>query len=269
MGRAVAHAQAVVPGFEDPTALPLLPVELHARVARALAATEPRGFRARFDRAYLRRQSQITAVRTLGIDRVVRETGAPQLVILGAGLDGRAWRMPELADTLVLEVDHPDSQADKRERVAALTPKAREVRFLAVDLAREPLAEALARGGHDVALRTMWLWEGVVMYLTTVQVQATLRVMAERSAPGSRVSILYHSPHWMLKVVGLVVRSVGEPLRSAFTPSAMSALLATCGFEVVADASVQELSAALSPELGREAKMAGHLRLVTAERTRR
>ena len=266
LGRAVAHALALVPGFEDPTAAALLPARLDARLARALQGPEPPGFRAKVDRSFLRRHSKIMAVRTLAIDAALRAASAPQVVILGAGLDGRAWRMPELADSLVLEVDHPDSQADKRTRVAALTQRAREVRFLPVDFARDSLRDALARAQHDPALRTMWLWEGVVMYLTPAQVEATLAVVAERSAPGSHLSILYHSPHWILKLVGLVVRRVGEPLRSAFTPAVMRALLAKFAFRVLADANVHELSHELTPELGSEAKYAAHLRLVTAER---
>ena len=265
MGRAVAHARASVPGFEDATALPLLPAELQARVARALGAAEPAGWRAKLERGYLRRQSTITALRTLAIDRAVREATATS-VILGAGLDGRAWRLPELAGALVFEVDHPDSQADKRARVAALAQRAREVRFLPVDFARDSLADALSRAGHDAAERTLWIWEGVVMYLTPAEVEATLTVIAARSAPGSRLCILYHAPHWMLKLVGLVVRRVGEPLRSAFRPAQMRALLAHHGFRVVHDGSVHELGLAVSAELGRAAKVGAHLRLVTAEK---
>ncbi len=48
-------------------------------------------------------------------DRGVRR--AEQLVVLGAGLDGRPWRMPELAAVAVFEVDHPASQRDKLDRL--------------------------------------------------------------------------------------------------------------------------------------------------------
>jgi hypothetical protein len=43
-------------------------------------------------------------------DGAIRTAAYPHVVILGAGLDGRAWRMSELADAIIFEVDHPDSQ---------------------------------------------------------------------------------------------------------------------------------------------------------------
>jgi Leucine carboxyl methyltransferase len=54
----------------------------------------------------------------VAIDDAIRTAASPQVVILGAGLDGRAWRVSELADAIVFEVDHPDSQRMKRERAA-------------------------------------------------------------------------------------------------------------------------------------------------------
>ena len=54
-------------------------------------------------------------------------------MILGAGLDGRAWHLPELAATDVFEVDHPDTQQWKQERPQAVKPCARSVRFVAAD----------------------------------------------------------------------------------------------------------------------------------------
>jgi methyltransferase (TIGR00027 family) len=266
MGRAVANINAPFPGFEDPTALELLPESARVRVARATAAARPKGLRANFDRGYLLKQSAFMALRTAAIDDAIRSTRAPQLVILGAGLDGRAWRMPELSQAVVFEVDHPDTQRDKRARTAALTSQAREVRFLAVDFARDSLDAALTTAGHDPSVPTMWVWEGVVMYLTPEDVAATLAVIEQRSAAGSRVSIVYAKPAPMLHVVGLIVRLLGEPFRSAYTPDQMAALLTRHHFRVLDDADLPTLGARRSAELGRAAKVVPHLRLVTAER---
>jgi methyltransferase (TIGR00027 family) len=266
MGRAVAHLAPPFPGFSDPTASALLPESARARVARAVAPVPPKGLRANVDRGYLRRQSTLMALRTAAIDDAVRDAAAPQVVILGAGLDGRAWRMPELASSVVFEVDHPDSQRDKRARIGALAPAAREIRFLAVDFARDSLDTALAQAGHVATERTMWVWEGVVMYLTPENVEATLAVIARRSAPGSRLSITYAAPARILRLVGLIVRLIGEPFRSAFTREAMAALLAKHGFRVLGDDNIPELGAKRSPVLGEAAKVAPHLRIATAER---
>ena len=72
----------------------------------------------------------------------MRETDARQVVILGAGLDGRAWRMPELRAAVVFEVDHPDTQREKVARAAALVRVAREVRYVPVDFTRDRLDDS-------------------------------------------------------------------------------------------------------------------------------
>jgi methyltransferase (TIGR00027 family) len=266
MGRAVANVVPPVPGFADPTAFRLLPERARARVARATGPRQPLGLRERVDRGYLTRQSQLMALRTLAIDATVRTAGAPQVVILGAGLDGRAWRMPELSRAIVFEVDHPDSQREKRARARELTLVAREVRFLAVDFARDSLDAALAKAGHDPTQPTTWIWEGVVMYLEHADIVATLRVIQQRSVPGSHLSILYASPTWFMKVVGLIVRYLGEPFRSAFSPEQVRLLLAEHGFHVTDDHAFPALGSRISPALARASKVASHLRILAAER---
>src|SRR6185295_1247365 len=143
MGRAAAHEATSAARFSDPTALALLPEEARERVRRVRAGEVPKDWRGRIRYEHLRRLAQMMVARTVAIDDAVREAKAPQLVILGAGLDGRAWRMPELRDAVVYEVDHPDSQRVKRERAASLTPLARELRFVPVDFTRDRLGDAL------------------------------------------------------------------------------------------------------------------------------
>ncbi len=263
MGRAVAHGSG---GFSDPTALAMLPPAARARVERFRAGAKPVGLRESVRHGYLARQSRIMQVRTVAIDDAIRAAAAPQVVILGAGLDGRAWRLPALRDATVFEVDHPDSQRDKRLAVSGLVPLARELRFVPVDFTRDDLGGALAAAGHDPARPTTWIWEGVVMYLRRPDIAATLAVVAARSAPGSQVAVLYHAPSPLLLVVRPVVRRLGEPLRSTFTERGMRALLAAHGFAVLRDRSVAELGATFPPPLPRATRVAGHLRLAVAER---
>src|SRR5262249_51102000 len=161
MGRAVAHEMTTESRFSDPTALALLPDDARARVERFRSGVAPKDIRGRLAHTHIDKLSKVLVARTVAIDDAVREASSPQLVILGAGLDGRAWRMPELCETTVFEVDHPDTQRDKRERVAALAQAARDVRFTPVDFTRDNLDDALAAAGHDQASATTWLWEGV------------------------------------------------------------------------------------------------------------
>ncbi len=148
-------------------------------------------------------------LRTAAIDEAVRQSvaeGTRQLVVLGAGLDARAWRMPELSDTVVFELDHPSTQAYKRTRVAELDPLCREVKHCAIDFERQTLAEVLSDAGFDPAQTSVWVWEGVTMYLTDEAAEATITAVAKLSAPGSRLAVTYLPPDyaagWVQKAGG-------------------------------------------------------------------
>jgi len=266
MGRAIAHLERTVRGFSDPTALALLPEDARARVERFRTGPPPRTIRERIAHKFLERRSQMMAVRTVAIDEAVREAAAPQVVILGAGLDGRAWRMPELREAVVFEVDHPDTQRDKVARAASLVRSAREVRFVPVDFTRDRLDEKIAAAGHDATRPTAWIWEGVVMYLTRAQVEATLEVVARRSATGSRLIIAYAAPGLILPLVRLLVRRIGEPFRSVYTAPAMKEMLAARGFRVIRDDDVPALARPLSERAWKATRALKHIRIVVADR---
>lgn len=229
-----------VPDFHDQTAR----VFLSEKGRRSLAKTEQtarEGKRSmRFEMA--RVMADMMALRTLAIDAAVRDAiagGARQLVILGAGYDGRAWRLAELADVKVFEVDHPATQGDKRARVASLPPALGTVTFVPVNFERDALGDALARAGHDASSPTCWIWEGVVMYLTHDAVHATLAAVAQRSAAGSTLIINYHTEHrgWISRII---FRLIGEPQISAWTPDEMATDLRSVGFEVAEDSGMTE-----------------------------
>jgi methyltransferase (TIGR00027 family) len=182
------------------------------------------------------------ALRTAAIDAALREEaarGLPQVVILGAGLDARAFRMPELEQSVVLEVDFPSTQALKKTRTRALTAQAREVRFVPIDFERESLGEVLARAGHRADLRTVWIWEGVTMYLVPEAMERTLETIAERSARGSALLMTYGTPELtgalggvlapVAPVVDFAFGLLGEPLRGRMTKDEAHARLAAHG----------------------------------------
>jgi methyltransferase (TIGR00027 family) len=127
--RALAHGMTSVASFSDPTALVLLPEAARARVERIRAAGAPKSLRQKLARAPLDTRAKMMVVRTVTVDDAVRAAAAPQLVILGAGLDGRAWRMDELKDVTVFEVDrcrpaHPRQRALRRPRTRYAPPEA-------------------------------------------------------------------------------------------------------------------------------------------------
>jgi methyltransferase (TIGR00027 family) len=270
MGRAIADAEGRVRGFSDPIARQLLPAHLACLVDLQLSGRKPSHWRDRALLAMVRRVARVIPLRTVAIDAALRSAPAlDQLVILGAGLDARAWRMGELADAIVFEVDHPATQAWKRERTAALPPVAREVRFVPVDFQRDSLDDALAQAGHATGVPTVWIWEGVVRYLSRAAIEATLDAVARRSAPGSRLIANYTlraaSTQWL---ENLAFRAIGEPTRSSLSTADCAELLAARGFAVLSDSDATEWAAAGSVTLreGERRGWARRRRLVVAER---
>jgi methyltransferase (TIGR00027 family) len=240
-GRAIADAGlSHVPDFHDPIAR----VFLNEKGKRSLARTEraaregKRGTRLEMARV----MADMIALRTAAIDTAVRDAiaaGATQLVILGAGYDGRAWRMPELAGVKVFEVDHPATQGDKRSHLAELPPATGIVNFVSIDFERESLDTALDRAGHNRSSPTCWLWEGVVIYLTRDAMRSTVAAIAGRSAPGSTLIVNYHTVHRRL-LARLMFRLIGEPQISAWTREEMADDLRSVGFSVQEDSGMAD-----------------------------
>jgi methyltransferase (TIGR00027 family) len=264
--RAVAHGRTDVGTFSDPIALSLLPEAERGRVERMRSGAKPPGLRERAVQATVERRAMMMVARTVAIDEAVRAAATDQVVILGAGLDGRAWRMPELAEATVFEVDHPDTQRDKRTRVGSSQACAREVRFVAVDFSRDDLDLALQAAGHDATRPSTWIWEGVVMYLTRTQIEATLAIIRRRSTLGSALIVAYHRPALLLLLVGFMLRRVGEPLRSVLSVEQMRALLAAYGFRVTHDEDLPSIGARISPSVARYTRGVSHMRIAVAER---
>jgi methyltransferase (TIGR00027 family) len=243
-GRAAADGRLAAGRFADAVAVRLLRPPERAPVDEVRAGTPSTGWKARATYEGVRACAEVVVPRTVAIDDAVRSHRTPQLVVLGAGLDSRAWRLSELADTDVWEVDHPASQQDKQERLAeAGTPPvvARSVRFAPVDFATDDLGSALEATGHDASVPTTWLWEGVVPYLTRDEVRATVRAVADRSAPGSALVLNYQGPSVKASAGRLIARvlnssvTASEPWRSLWKPRKMAALLAEYGLRVVSD----------------------------------
>src|SRR5258706_10300819 len=117
-------------------------------------------------------------VRTRWIDDAIgaaQAAGLDQLLLLGAGFDARAYRLPGIERVRVFEVDHPATQALKRQVVGEAPA---HVSYVPVDFTRDALPDALARAGLRAGLRTLVLWEGVSNYLDPPTVDATLRFAA-------------------------------------------------------------------------------------------
>jgi methyltransferase (TIGR00027 family) len=263
-GRAAAHGRIAPGRFADPTAMPLLHDDEREPVHQVRAGQAPPDWADRLPYEMVRACADMMAPRTVAIDDAVRAGPLAQVVILGAGLDGRAWRMPELASAAVFEVDHPASQRDKRDRAAALPGPA--PRFVAVDFGRDDLTAALDRAGHRADLPTTWIWEGVVPYLTRAEVAATVAAVARRSPSGSRLVVNYQAPSLRTDIGRLLMRVMAvtaprarpwrrEPWRSTWTPTSMQDLLDRHGFAVRRDDDLRAVAGALGVTPGQRGSL--------------
>jgi methyltransferase (TIGR00027 family) len=181
--------------------------------------------------------------------------GGRQVILLGAGFDCRAARFRrELAGVTVFEVDHPATQAKKR-RVLAGVESARTA-YLAWDFERAPMTELegrLAAVGHDRALPTLTIWEGVTMYLTPDAIEATVAAVRGLSARGSPFAFTYFDraaidrPPLRLAIVGAVAARLGEPFRFGWDPQELPGWLEARGFAPLSDRTDADLARELFP----------------------
>jgi methyltransferase (TIGR00027 family) len=194
-------------------------------------------------------------VRTRWIDDAIgaaQAAGLDQLVLLGAGFDARAHRLPGIERVRVFEVDHPATQAMKR-RVVGATPA--HVTYVPVVFGRDALPDALANAGLRADQRTLLLWEGVTNYLDESTIDATLRFAAsagqallftyvdravidgEKLFEGGPESVAH-------------VKKLGEPFTFGFDPAELPAYLGARGLELEEDWPLSEAARRYYPEAG-------------------
>ncbi len=171
-----------------------------------------------------------------------------QVVILGAGYDSRAYRLPGLRGLPVFEVDHPDTQAAKREVLERVLPVPPDhVRFVAIDFARNDLASVMLASGYRESARTLILWEGVTNYLTEPAVDTTLR-WCSRAAAGSLVLFTYVHSDILTKPSAFIgtknlfasLEKAGERFTFGIEPSRLPRYLADRGLSLESDLGAAE-----------------------------
>ena len=205
------------------------------------------------------RMHEYIRARTAFFDRVLLDVlgrGVTQVVIGGAGYDGRALRYAA-PGVRWFELDHPATQSDKRARLTRLGIGAAQVSFIPADFTADPVAEPLLAAGLDPARPSLFLFEGVAVYLEQAVTERVLAEFAAVAAPGSLLAISVSvgsatSParaRFQQRVAEL-----GEPVRTVLTAEAAAGLLAAAGW-ALAEVSGRQLTAGLL--LARVASPAG------------
>jgi methyltransferase (TIGR00027 family) len=273
--RALETARGPGRVFDDPYAVRFLPG--HYRVLARLARLRPLGRRLErlIDRRWPGPRPSAVA-RTRLIDDLVVDAvagGARQVLLLGAGYDSRAFRLPALARVPVFEADHPATQRVKQRLLrGAVRPERRaHVHFVPVDLLHDDLGAALRAAGFARLEPTVIVWEGVTNYLTAPAVDATLRLLADATATGSRLVLTYVDRRMLDHPASFpdavawhdAVARQGEPWTFGFDPAELPGYLAARGLRLATDLSTRDAARRYLP--GRGERAAAFYRVAEAE----
>jgi methyltransferase (TIGR00027 family) len=239
--------------FEDRLASAFLPP--HLRLVALFSRIRWAGdlIRAYIDREWPGARTSAVA-RTKFIDDAAEATlrsGVAQVVILGAGFDARAYRIPSMARAVVFEVDHPSTSARKRQVLKTLLGSLpRHVRFVPIDFTAEVLSDVMTAAGYDPSSRTLFIWEGVTNYLTEAAVDGTLRWCASAAVASTVLFTYVHrqvldSPEAFegTKKLFATLSAAGERWTFGLDPSGLRAFLAERGLMLAGDVRASECRA--------------------------
>jgi len=181
------------------------------------------------------------------------EENCPQIVLLGAGCDSRAYRFESIVkDTTIYELDHPATQQVKREllrRGGIAVPE--YVRFVAADLNACPLGDVLASHGFQRDQRTLFLMEGVIYYLTAEGVDSLFQSIKDCSPPGSGFAFDYivesmvrgTCDRYGAQQIASRVASEGEVFRFGIDDHEIESFLGDRGFQLSRHLTPEDLEA--------------------------
>ncbi len=163
-----------------------------------------------------------------------------QLVLLGAGYDMSPWCFRDiLKDVRIFEVDHPDTQKDKLEKLKEnITDAPDNIVYVPVDFETHDLKQRLVDSGYAANEKTLFIWEGVTCYLEKESVEQTLDFIVENSARGSKLAFDYLLPevvdgiskNKLTRSMHKLVKEKGEPFKFGISPADIDSFLMMRGF---------------------------------------
>lgn len=171
------------------------------------------------------------------------ESGARQVVILGAGFDARAQRLADMTSTKIFEMDRDCVLKKKKSVLATAGANIHRVAFISTDFLHDDIARLLTKAGFEPKTKTVFLWEGVTNYLDCRSVCSVFHVIAGLAPPGSSVIFTYIHRGVLegrFQAVGLSrlrkqLKRWGEAWTFGFFPDQLPAFLSERGFELSED----------------------------------
>jgi methyltransferase (TIGR00027 family) len=175
--------------------------------------------------------------------------GIRQVAVVGAGYDSRPWRIPG-DGVRFFELDHPATQQDNIRRAPQPGPV-----YVGSDLTTEDAAKSLLDCGFDQSMPAVFILEGLTMYLSEDVVRRQLQLLANMSAPGSRLALDFYPPsntgtaqhHRQLRVQQLARTGSGELFRLALDRPQAVGLVQASGWNVGESMSLRDAANTLVP----------------------
>jgi len=174
--------------------------------------------------------------------------GCTRIVLLGAGYDSRFLRMPELRQVRLFELDLPSTQRIKqtltRKLLGVLPP---QVIYVGTDFSKDFITQSLALAGFRRDERTLFIWEGVTLFLNEDIIAETLGRLAEL-APRNRLVFDFVPPELIddetdyqgnRRLLQLCA-SINEPLTFGAHPQHMIRLLTRLGYSRISVTGMRE-----------------------------
>ena len=249
--------------FEDPFALKLLPFSWQV-LFRLVYLPGLRGVVLSLRERRMPGSLGAILCRTRYIDDVLKrslEEGLEQVVILGAGFDSRAYRIPGMDRVQVFEIDLPGTRKLKENRLeSVLGAVPKNVTLIGMDFDQQDLDDILAAAGFQKGKRTLFIWEGVTQYLTAEAVSNTLEFVSDVSGAESGIVFTYvregiidgtDRPEWFGPFLSFASR-VGSAMIFGLDQAELEQYLFDRGLKLLADVGATEYKDLYLKPLGRE-----------------
>ncbi|BDZ69834.1 SAM-dependent methyltransferase [Methanobacterium petrolearium] len=188
------------------------------------------------------------------IERSV-DNGLEQLVILGAGYDTRAYRINGLENVKVFEVDYPDTQHFKIQKIVEIFGFLSDhVVYVPVDLETHTLGQSLVDKGYESSKKTLFVMEGLIQYISPEYVDEIFSFIARNSGKGSAVIFDYHDESAINetskagKMIKNFLEQMGEHLKFSINKGEVEKFLSQHGFFNIISVSSAEYRNKYLPE---------------------